>query len=472
MSAEGAKQRHHRAAGLSEPKTGDFRVETEKDRGRLQYSPYLRRLAGVTQVISPELTSSMLHSRASHTYKVAMISREIAEHLNRKAAEDANTAALIEAAGGLDTTACEAAGLAHDLGHPPFGHAGEFELNRLLRDRGVVEGFEGNAQSFRIVCRLDRHNYEHGLDLTNVTLAAILKYPWIRQPDENPEDISEQSKFGSYVSEREFLVRSRTAILPSINYVDQYGAYKPPQSLEASVMDLADDIAYSIHDLEDFCSQGFVDLLAAIDKLDEYSRKPREDNPFLEKAKKLRQFNDGQYNDEDYSRAVGRVRGLLDTFNSPFSTQQNRDDQLSGDLSLKIAEFFAGIIMTNEKSPAVSLRTDLWHEMQVMKQVTKRYIIGTGRMGQLQRAQHKTVARLFTGIEEWLTSPDDGVLPEPLVRFLELGGAGPKAKTLSTAHYRAVADYICSMSDAEALLRSQWVDGREIPGMASLGLAN
>jgi dGTPase len=407
-----------------------------------------------------------------------MISREIAEHLVRKASNDSELASLIEAAGGLDVTACEAAGLAHDLGHPPFGHAGEFELNRLLRARGVQEGFEGNAQSFRIVCRLDRHDYRAGLDLTNVTLAGILKYPWVRQADEDANDHAEQSKFGAYLSEHEFLKRARIAVLPSIPYKERHSPNeKPPQTLEASVMDLADDIAYSIHDLEDFCSQGFVDLAAAIDKLEQYPRKSKKDtqkeeNPFAKSANKLAKFNESQFDKEEYERAVLRVVGLLNTINSPFSTQLKRDDQLSGELSLKIAEFFSGIVITQHESPAVSLETQLWHEMQVMKQVTKRYVIGTGRMGQLQRAQHKVVERLFMGVEDWLKSSDDSALPEPLVHFLTLAGADSTTTTLTSEHYRAIADYVCSMSDAEALLRSQWVDGREVPGMASLALVN
>jgi dGTPase len=162
----------------------------------------------------------------------------------------------------------------------------------------------------------------------------------------------------------------------------------------------------------------------------------------------------------------------LETINPPFSTQLKRDDQLSGELSLKIAEFFAGIVITNHLSPAVSLDKHLWHEMQVMKQVTKRYVIGTGRMGQLQRAQHKVVERLFIGVVDWLQSSDDSALPEPLVHFIGLAGADPGARVLTPQHYRAIADYICSMSDAEALVRSQWVDGREVPGMASLALVN
>lgn len=95
----------------------DLRTEAERDRGRIAYSPFLRRLAGVTQVTSPDLSSTRMHSRASHTHKVATIAREIAENIVRRASVDSGVADVIRTAGGLDVTACEAAGLAHDLGH-------------------------------------------------------------------------------------------------------------------------------------------------------------------------------------------------------------------------------------------------------------------------------------------------------------------------------------------------------------------
>lgn len=431
----------------------------------------------MTQVVSPELTNSKLHSRASHTYKVAMISREIAESLERRAIGDASLQAVIKQAGGLDVAACEAAGLAHDLGHPPFGHAGESELNRMLRARKVKEGFEGNAQSFRIVCALDWHQYERGLDLTNVVLAAILKYPWLRPKDEDPKNDGEQSKFGAYKSERAHLRRARQAVLPHIDDDALLKAGKiPPQSLEASVMDLADDIAYSIHDLEDFCSQGFIDLSVAVDSLEQYQVRPGDlSNTFAESAQKLKKFNSSVFDPDEHVKAAGRVKVLLDTVNAPLWSQSARDQQLRGDLSGKIAEFFGAVVISNAStSPTVSLESPQWHDMQIMKRVTKHFLVGTSRMGQIQRAQRQTVERLFVGIEQWIkTVDDDEALPETLREFMAIQAVGvPAAGKLSAGHYRAISDYICTMSDSEAFLRAQWVTGTEIPGMANLGLVD
>jgi dGTPase len=135
----------------------------------------------------------------------------------------------------------EAACLAHDLGHPPFGHLGEEVLDELMRsDRGSdPEGFEGNAQTFRVLTKLAlRFDECHGLDLTRATLSSCLKYPWIR----DTADPKKKRKCGAYQSEREDLEFARL------------GCDSEFKTAEAELMDWADDIAYSVHDLEDFTS--------------------------------------------------------------------------------------------------------------------------------------------------------------------------------------------------------------------------
>ena len=147
-----------------------FRV----DRDRIAASPFFARLAGVTQVVSPAGAGLLVHNRLTHSLQVAQVARAIAERV----AEDPLTTRL----GGCDPDVVEAAALAHDLGHPPFGHLGEQVLDRVAREKlGLVDGFEGNAQSFRIVTTIDLHGPSGaGLDLTAAVRAAILKYPWTR----------------------------------------------------------------------------------------------------------------------------------------------------------------------------------------------------------------------------------------------------------------------------------------------------
>jgi dGTPase len=146
-----------------------FRV----DRDRIVASPFFARLAGVTQVVSPTGSGLLVHNRLTHSLQVAQVGRAIAERLTG----DPATAAVLDRLGGCDADVVEAAALAHDLGHPPFGHLGEQVLDRLGREKlGLPDGFEGNAQSFRIVTTIDLHGPGGtGLDLTAAVRAAAAR---------------------------------------------------------------------------------------------------------------------------------------------------------------------------------------------------------------------------------------------------------------------------------------------------------
>lgn len=166
--------RRHAAAGAVP--AGDERSPFERDRDRILYATNFRRLGRVTQVAGPG-ERHLTHNRLTHSLEVSQIGRGLATRLRT----DVASQEMIAAAGGLDAAVVEAAALAHDLGHPPFGHVAESELNALLTAAGVADGFEGNAQSFRIVTTLGVHYPDlPGLDLTRATLCAILKYPWMR----------------------------------------------------------------------------------------------------------------------------------------------------------------------------------------------------------------------------------------------------------------------------------------------------
>jgi dGTPase len=215
----------------------EFRSAFERDRDRILYAASFRRLAVVTQVLSP--TEGFAgHNRLTHALKVAQVSRRLAEMLIKK-----NNTAFINSLGGIDPDVAESAGLAHDLGHPPFGHVAEEELNEAVMNAGVKDGFEGNAQSFRIVTKTEiREPRMAGLDLTRATLGAMLKYPWFKGQGPNAR------KFGAYETEKEDFEFAR----------DGLGANKC--TVEAQIMDWADDITYSAHDFEDFYRAGKIPL--------------------------------------------------------------------------------------------------------------------------------------------------------------------------------------------------------------------
>lgn len=215
----------------------DQRTSFQRDRDRILYTSAFRRLAGVTQVVAPT-ERHLVHNRLTHTLEVAQVARRLAEKLRTDVGGDDPP---------IDPDVAEAAALAHDLGHPPFGHIAESELDRLAVTAGDADGFNGNAQSFRILTKLAvRTEAIEGLNLTRATLNAVLKYPWFRQTSGIGS-----TKWGAYRTEQDV-----------VRWVRPHGPWDETAapSLEATIMDWADDIAYAIHDVEDFYRAGLMPL--------------------------------------------------------------------------------------------------------------------------------------------------------------------------------------------------------------------
>lgn len=220
-----------------------YRTRAERDKDRLLYAGEFRRLAGVTQVVQA-WENDIYHNRLTHTLEVAQIGRRLAQHISRQMQADPQ---LSQYADQVNPDVVEAACLAHDLGHPPFGHVAEGELNRLVVEHGNPEGFEGTAQSFRVVTRLARFGGIPGLglNLTRASLNAVLKYAWLKQLP-HPEGDAYPQKFGAYREDLEAFDFARL------------GQPEGVPSLEAQIMDHADAIAYVIHDLSDFYKAGIL----------------------------------------------------------------------------------------------------------------------------------------------------------------------------------------------------------------------
>lgn len=213
-----------------------YRSPFERDRARVLHSAALRRLGAKTQVVDPD-TDDFVRTRLTHSLEVAQIGRELGRML------------------GCDPDVVDTACLSHDLGHPPFGHNGETALDRLAADAG---GFEGNAQTLRLLTRLEPKVIRHdggsaGLNLTRAALDASCKYPWTRDNAPARTDGKPNRKFGVYTDDLPVFEWLRAGAAEA-------GAAPTQKCLEAQVMDLADDISYSVHDVEDAVFGGHVQL--------------------------------------------------------------------------------------------------------------------------------------------------------------------------------------------------------------------
>jgi len=431
----------------------------------------------------------VLHTRLTHSAKVSQLAQAIAEDLLR---QDANHPTILTL-GGLDAEVAQAASLCHDLGHPPFGHIGEEVLDKLAREElGLPNGFEGNAQSFRIITKLEKRSTRYdGLDLTRATLAGTAKYPWTRTPTratalheqglgDDHEYRKHWRKFSAYNSELDELQQCRS-FLPS-----EIG--QEVQSLEASIMDVADDITYAVHDLEDFFLAGILDVRAILAQLDgshdglRAADRPEQSTCFTRLAERLSTDYPDYFNSKTYDSALDSVSNLLrvwlgtsDYRGEPFYERKARQH-----LSSAIERFTGAIVIAAEPlwqgGPHIGLEPDQWHEVQILKEVTREFIIQRSDIALLQHGQQEVLKDLVRLLRSWVKD-DFKRLPPPLreeieiVRGLASGdlkvgydvGEHPKRGSED----QALIDYICTFTDAGCLSLHETLTGRRIPRIGS-----
>ena len=380
-----------------------------RDRARVLHSKSFRRLAGKTQVVAPD-EEGVPRTRLTHSLEVAQIAREIGAQL------------------GCDADLADRAGLAHDIGHPPFGHHGETALDRVGLAAG---GFEANAQNLRLLSRLEPKivtvdGRAGGLNLTRAALDAVIKYPWPRPPG--------GGKFGVYTDERTV-----------------FGWVREPapgtrRCLEAQVMDWADDVAYSVHDVEDGVGSGRIDLARLAD--------PDERDAVCAAA--------GPYSDE----SSADLRTVLDDLLAQPAVAASlhhppgpvADAAVKSMTSELTGRFSTGAIAATRTAagtgPLLRYRADLQvprllrAEVALLKAVAGRYVMADPSRIRIQQREQQVLTELV------LATADRGVDELDPLFAGDYRRAGDDA-----ARLRIVLDQVSLLTDAQAVARHQRLCG-------------
>ncbi|MEX1078361.1 MAG: dNTP triphosphohydrolase [Homoserinimonas sp.] len=486
----------------------DFRIDLE----RIRFSPYFSRLSAVTQVIPQAGSGIVIHNRLTHSLKVTAVARSIAVSL--RDGGDELTSRTIAELGGCDHIVTQAAAAAHDLGHPPFGHLGEQVLDRIARNRlGLADGFEGNAQTFRILTTLDNCDAtEQGLNLTAAVRAAVLKYPWSRSEWRDVEAAAPLLPRGVGVDRANGALKYSSYLVDAAEMAEVKARYpnigRHQQTVECSVMDVADDIAYSVHDLDDFYRAGVLQYSTvaaeleswlanqqALTGIDEVALESSLRTPghSLELAWRGIVQKDRWIADEDaFRQAVVRVQdGLVDGLLAiPFDGGVAAERRVAAFTRYWIDRLKASIAVEkspNVRSGHVRLTQDAWHDVVVLKFVHTRFVLDRPDLTIYQRGQARVLESLVDGFHNWLGDPDDaGRAPRRLIdsvgsttqSYVELRASGsPEAGDWTDADLRrlgrarAVLDYIASFTDAQAMTAASllggtsdrhWNDGRSL----------
>ncbi|MFQ1702252.1 deoxyguanosinetriphosphate triphosphohydrolase family protein [Loktanella agnita] len=428
----------------------DYRSGPERDRDRILFSSALHRLAGVSQIVNASDLSNF-HTRYQHTIKVAQVGRRLAEAL---CAKDEDRCMKLD----LNADIVEAACLAHDLGHPPFGHVGEHTLNDLaqrtsfdpsgqlrvgpIQESGtafsVTNCFEGNAQTFRILTKLAVRFPDRGMNLMRATLAACLKYPWLRDGN----DHKKKGKWGAYHSEKEQFEFARELETGEA------------QTIEAHVMDWADDIAYSVHDLEEFHRCNFFDWREIFH--------PRGRSRIVEAAER-RWFNSPADARDRLSRAFDRVESLSllypRVFCERYTGSRWQRYELRNLNSLLVSRYIEGayLVDTSDSPTGMLVPDNHQEEVLILKELTKQFVLTDASILSQQRGHKRIISKLYTAMVEdvnayWIGRDENDSLED----YRMLNSIVPERLRYLWAFcdnnpVRFILDCIASLTEAEAM---------------------
>ncbi len=405
----------------------DHRSPFQRDRARILHSAAFRRLQAKTQVHGNSL-EDFHRTRLTHSLEAAQLGTGIVAQIKKKQPEYRD---LLPSDSLIDSLC-----LAHDIGHPPYGHGGEVALNYMMRDHG---GFEGNAQTFRIVTQLEPYTAQFGMNLARRTLLGLIKYPaFISQTQASiqPQPVAHQRQLkakdwapakGLYDCDKE---RFNWVIAPlSEHDKEQISAMRDAQyhdsehkktrykSLDCSIMELADDIAYGVHDLEDAIVLGMVTKQQWHDA----AKAPliATQDPWFQAH--IDSISDMLFSGEHYQRkdAIGGMVNALLTSIRICPVQGRFDSTL---LSLN-----------------AQLDTTMTAALEVLKRFVSQYVI---QVPQVQRVEYKGQQIIMDLFEAFSADPERLLPSETRIHWLKANGA--------TEQMRVIADYISSMTDGHA----------------------
>lgn len=384
---EQEKERFYSTGDTHQP---DERSDFELDRSRIIHSTAFRRLQGKTQVFGLG-GSDFFRTRLTHSLEASQIAKGIALRT------------------GANTDLVEAASLAHDIGHPPFGHAAERKLQEMMKDSG---GFEGNAQNLRLIHFLEMKHPQGGLNLTRATLDAITKYKILYKDAKNKEI-------------KKFMYDDQEKVIEWISE----GGPKNTKSFECEIITWADDIAYSTHDLEDGIKSGLI-TIESINKV--------ADNVKCEVSKEY------EWN-EDLWDAVTKIISEP----SKLSTEKERKLARKKIISQTIHELMQGAKAIKRNNGKFSPRYEYELEIEkntkqkckMLKNLVWEAVITNERIATLSRKAELVVESLF---KEFTKSKSENMLPPDFQEMFE------KTKTKEEKN-RVVCDYIAGMTDNYAL---------------------
>lgn len=426
-------RQHTEDSDAPSPTASDLREPPQRDRDRILYTPPFRRLGGVTQVAGA-LEGHNFHNRLTHSLKVAQIARRLAEKYRQEVAEE-SAPGVGKYRDGIHPEVVEAAALGHDLGHPPFGHVAERTLDELTVAHGASDGYEGNAQSFRILTKLAPHRDKYrGLDLTRATLNAVLKYPWRREDAAQhgyPGTENHGPKFGAYDTEDEALAFAR-----------RESPAEGRQSVEAAIMDHADDITYSVHDAADFYRAGLIPLDRLLDR-----------GMFDDFIDQWKASGSAKLTEEEIDEHQEMLWDHLNAYavlEAPYDGSYEDRVALNTMTSNLIDHFFTSGRLAPPDHDDAPLQVDPERKIQMRfwQAVVWHYVIATPRLATQREGQRRIITQLWKSYYKAVDEGNADVLPVRF-QFLYRQWREEAKKKLNPA--RLAADIVASFTDGQAL---------------------